>query len=508
MSSASAPSVISFICKNPVLQRWLLVMLLVQVLFSYRSIGFFHPDQHFQIIEFALHQLKEPNGTAPIWELEKMIRPSVQVHLFSAFYIVCNSIGIDNPFTQIGILHCLMGLSMFVLFSAILIWYLQKKSLPVLLISLGLLNLTWSFPYIRSLFSSEILGSFLFFATAFAYERMNAKKQSIPLLTLIIIGFCFALAFYVRFQMAFALVGWFLALLIRKKWAEIPSLGIGFLVGIALNVYLDQLFYHQWVFTPYKYFYVNIFEGVAASFGTSSFLTYIGILAGILAAPLLSIFLFGVSCYSFLKNWKHPLVLSTFVFIVGHCFIGHKEERFLYPIFFILPLFIGWQLVPLQQWYNSIKGIKKLAFQIFMYLGIGLNFFLLVLFSFINYAQTVSFAHELNKNYTNAVTIHCFERTPLETESQLPLVYYQKGIKNVNFKELSGVKALDSLQQKPQLIATTFNDIREHKQYLQQLGYQETLYSSTVLWRINEWLASKNINTINDIWVLYRYQKN
>lgn len=505
---SSAPSIISFIRSNPVLQRWLLVMLLVQVVFSYRSIGFFHPDQHFQIIEFALHQLKEPNGTAPIWELEKMIRPSIQVHLFSAFYIFCNNMGIDNPFTQIGILHCLMGIGMFVLFSAILIWYLQHKPLSILLISLALLNLTWSFPYIRSLFSSEILGSFLFFATAFAYERMNAKTGQISLIKLMGIGFCFALAFYVRFQMAFALVGWFLALLIRRKWAEIPGLGIGFLLGIALNVYLDQLFYHQWVFTPYRYFYVNIFEGVAASFGTSSFLTYIGILAGILAAPLLSIFLFGVSFYSFLKNWKHPLILSTFVFVVGHCFIGHKEERFLYPIFFILPLFVGWQLLPLQQWYKNLKGIKQLAFRVLMYLGIGLNFFLLVLFSFISYAQTVSFAHELNKNFSKAITIYCFERTPLETESQLPLVYYKKGINNVSFKELSGVNALDSLQEKPPFIATTFNDIKEYKQRLQQLGYKETIYSSTVLWRINEWLETKKINTINDIWVLYRYQKN
>jgi len=32
------------------------------------------------------------------------------------------------------------------------------------------------------------------------------------------------------------------------------------------------------------------------------------------------------------------------------------------------------------------------------------------------------------------------------------------------------------------------------------------MYSSNLLWSINEYLASKKINTINDIWVLYKKQ--
>ena len=39
---------------------------------------------------------------------------------------------------------------------------------------------------------------------------------------------------------------------------------------------------------------------------------------------------------------------------------------------------------------------------------------------------------------------------------------------------------------------------------LDSLGYKPVRYSSKFLWNINEFLASKKLNTINDIWVLYK----
>jgi len=52
--------------------------------------------------------------------------------------------------------------------------------------------------------------------------------------------------------------------------------------------------------------------------------------------------------------------------------------------------------------------------------------------------------------------------------------------------------------------AVTYNDLKNGRPMLDSLGYKPVLYSSNLLWHINEFLHSKKINTINDIWVLYR----
>ncbi len=493
--------------KNDPNLRWLLLaMLLLQIVFSYNAVGFLHPDQHFQIIEFSQYHLGNPNGTAPIWELKAMIRPSLQIHLFSAFFLLCQSIGIDNPFTQLTILQLLTGVSMFLLFSGMTLYYVQDTGKKIRYIALLLLNCSWAFPFIRSLFSSEILASWLFFAALWWYAVHYLPSQKIA--TAVWVGFVFGLSFYARFQMGLAIAGWCTwQVLIAKQYKGFAAVMAGLLVSILVNIYLDYLFYHQWIFTPYTYFKVNILGGVANSFGTSSFLNYIAILAAVVSAPLLSVLLFGVGLYSCLKQYKHPLVLSVLFFMVGHCMVGHKEERFLFPIFNVLPILIAWQLPALytytQQCRLWLRGVIKAC----AYMGIGLNVFLLVVFLFTPYAQTVHFARSLQQHFAGTkTTIHCIHRSPLETESTLPLTFYQKGLPNLQFVKIASQEAFDSLTQKPALLAITFNDIAGKRNQLYQMGYRPVQYSSTLLWRINEYLHQKHINTINDIWVLYQLQ--
>ena len=52
--------------------------------------------------------------------------------------------------------------------------------------------------------------------------------------------------------------------------------------------------------------------------------------------------------------------------------------------------------------------------------------------------------------------------------------------------------------------AVTYNDLKDGGTILDSMGYKPVIYSSKLLWNINEFLHSKKINTINDIWVLYR----
>ena len=44
-------------------------------------------------------------------------------------------------------------------------------------------------------------------------------------------------------------------------------------------------------------------------------------------------------------------------------------------------------------------------------------------------------------------------------------------------------------------LAVTYNDLKEGSPMLDSLGYKPAMYSSKLLWNINEFLASKKINT-------------
>ena len=228
------------------------------------------------------------------------------------------------------------------LFNSLALWYLRQEDRRILYCVVFILNFSWWIPYTRTLFSSEMLSSLLFFGAVFWYALKSGMGRAdavggssadgflprwlVPLLT----GFLFSLSFYARFQTAFAILGFGCWMLFfeRKYYKLLPML-IGFIIGTALNIELDHGFYHQWVFTPYTYYKVNIVEGKAAGFGTSPFIVYITELMGITFAPPISILLlyFGFRA-AILKKLSNPLSLAVLFFIVGHCIVAAQRRPF------------------------------------------------------------------------------------------------------------------------------------------------------------------------------------
>lgn len=485
------------------LQLLLLASLIVQVIMCISAIGVYHPDQHFQIIEFSSAQLHKPFGH--VWEYDAHIRPSLQVYLFSGYRILCDSLGLHDPFSQMTILRLLFGLALFVLFNTLALWYFRQENRRILYWVLFILNFSWWIPFTRTLFSSEMLSALLFFGAIFLYilKSESRPRWLIPLLT----GFLFSLSFYARFQTLFAIAGfgcWML--FFERKYNKLLPLIAGFIIGTGLNLELDHSFYHQWVFTPYTYYKVNILEGKAASFGTSPFTVYIGELIGITFAPPISILLlfFGFRA-AILKKLADPLSLTVLFFIVGHCIVGHKEDRFLFPVLSVLPIFIGWGLPDLIGWYQTRKtGFRRLLKGIAVF-SVGLNLVVLVLLSITPYSQALHFASQLKGHFKDEpVTIYTVPRTPLETDSRLAFAYYQEATRNFTWKRVSVVDSMRYLSDKATYFATSYNEIKDNKLLPDSLGYERQFYSSRILWGVNEMLQSLGMNTINDIWVLYK----
>ncbi len=473
----------------------------IQLIVCITAVGIYHPDQYFQIIEFSSYQLKHASAAGQVWEFSAHLRSTLQVWLFSGYYELCMGLGIRDPYVQLEVLRVAFGLALFVFFNWITLYYFRQQGRRILYLVLLLLNFTWILPYTRTLFSSEMLSSLLFFGALFLYET-GRRSWWMALLT----GFLFSLAFYTRFQTAFAIIG-FLGWMLwsgRGQRGFLP-LVLGFLAGMLLNTVLDHQFYQQWVFTPYVYFRVNILEGKAASMGTSSFLVYIAVLAAMVLTPPFSIFLlFAGFRTALLKKLDHPLVLSVVCFVVGHCLVAHKEERFLFPVVNVLPIIVGWGLPGLIEWVRSRrKGLRGVIRGI-AYFSAGLNVFLLAVLLFTPYSQAIYFTWQLKQHFKGApATIYALGRTPFETEHHLPFVFYRGGVRNLEWKQVSVEDSLRYVRDKADYIVTTYNQTDGRKASFDSLGYTGVLYSSRLLWGLNELLGSMKVNTINDIWVLY-----
>jgi len=270
-------------------------------------------------------------------------------------------------------------------------------------------------------------------------------------------------------------------------------------------VLLDYGYYNIWIFTPYEYFKVNIIEGRATQFGTSSFWRYIGFIIFAAPAPLFSIVLFYYGIKTFFKKYSNPIFLSTLIFIIVHSMIGHKEERFMFPVLNVFPLIYGWSLPAVQQFYENAKQWIRAFFRFLAWFTIILNSLLLLAITFVPYSQTIRFSEKLkNKFHNQPVNLFTLGQTPFQTPSRNPMVFYKNGAPEINIKRLSTIDSVMMFNNEIEYLATTFNEIKDKRKTIDSLDYKPVMYSSDLLWAVNEMLNRKKINTINEIWVLYK----
>lgn len=303
------------------------------------SIGYLHPDEHYQIIEFAKWKLQETTPQAIAWEHSATIRPTLQPVLSMEIIRLCGWIGVDNPFHQVMVLRILTSLVMLycmhVFIKAAGRWVNPEHRKALLAATLFF----WLMPMISARFSSETLGV----ACLLLLLAKLLDKEQPSLHEAMWMGIIAALGFEFRYQMAFALVGiiaWILAVG-RYRWQVWCIATLGFLGGMALCTRLDCWFYGKMVFVPYNYYYMNIVRHMAASFGESPWYIYF---LQLVFVPTLGIGLPIVLsvCIGTFKHYRNPVVWAFWAFLLIHSAISHKEPRFLFPLIPLLPLFMVW----------------------------------------------------------------------------------------------------------------------------------------------------------------------
>ena len=336
------------------------------LLTAFFSEGFYHGDEHFQIIEFAQFKLGKTAQVNLPWEFEAQIRPTLQPVLAMGIFYVCDLISIIDPHTQAFVLRLITSIFAF---SGIVIFlksikHLIKPSFQNWLVFLSLF--LWFIPFINVRFSSETwAGITLLYGLSFL---LREKRDQVHY---ILAGLFIGISFVFRFQMGFAIIGIVLWLIPnQRKPIQTSFLFIvSSLLPISLSVAIDSWFYGDFVFTPWNYFEYNIIQGVASEFGTSPWYYYL------FAIFRFSFFPIGIlMLLSLLKvTLIHPKNLIIWVvvpFILFHSVVGHKELRFLFPIANLVPFLIVLAIQEIK-WSPILTRILLIGF-------IGINSTLLI----------------------------------------------------------------------------------------------------------------------------------
>ena len=468
---------------------YFLVSLFFVFLASWFSVGWHHPDEHFQIIEAAQYKLGKIDYSSLPWEFHEKIRPSLQPAITFWFLKLFNGIGFSNPFHQMFLFRLLVG---------IMNWFLVIRLSVTLLPSFKndqmkkwfLLSSLFLFfiPYINVRYTSESLSTIFIFLSIILLQKQNYKDSDFFLL-----GVFFMTSFYFRFQMAFAVIGIILWLLFVKR-IKINSfflmlLGVIIMGMVCLKV--DEWFYGEWLFTPWRYFKINILQHKADEFGIEPWWYYFSEFfrtCHVFAFILILGFIF------FIKSKKKSMFFWLIItFLLGHFMVGHKELRFIfpmwYPFLYLSMLGFDYMAINLPKW-NSYF-LKSLA------ILIPVNCLLFLLFTFNPANESIYYYEYIYQQSVknNNKELFCYENS-IYKENVLFVQFYKPSDLKVTI--FNNKKELDSLLEINKSVYVLSHNIFfpfNSDPYRVEKVY--ALYPDWIFhFNINNWLSRTDLKTI------------
>jgi phosphatidylinositol glycan class B len=320
-------------------KAWWLILAgaVVWIFTAVNSHGYYHADEHYQIIEFAGLKLGTHAPEELAWEYKAQSRSALQPTLVAGLFGLLRAVGVTDPYTSTMVLRliwssCAFFLVLFVLNTGVK--RLTFKYIP--LVVLGISTLFWFMPFLGARFSSESFSGFLLLL---ALGMLRSKNHTSS--TIFAVGVILGVSFLARFQIAFCLLGLGTWLLLFAKWSlkRWTFLGVGFFVSLLLGVALDYWFYGELTWSAYHYFDTQIVQDVVNTFGTSPWYFY---LKQLLLAPTIPLGILFWLCMLvlLLKDPKSLWLWCAVPFILVHSLVPHKEVRFLFPLLCLLPVLV------------------------------------------------------------------------------------------------------------------------------------------------------------------------
>jgi len=320
------------------------VAFIIYLVTAINSKGYYHWDEHYQIIEFAGLKTGTNMSSDLAWEYAVQIRPAFQPAVCFLVFELFYTVGITDPYVLafalrlLTLVLALVAVTAFVLSTRDQVEQRNQKAFIILS------YLLWFLPFINVRFSSETWSGLLFLLGVAIWQLNGTKRTG----KVVLVGVLFGLSFVCRFQIAFMIAGFlaWVVLIGKVPFKYVLILIGGATIAFLFGLLLDGWYYGRPVFTAWNYFYINIIKGVASHFGTAPWYYYLGVIA---AAPTIPVGLLIITCFCLLI-YKKPKLLILWVigtFLIAHSLISHKEDRFLFPLMNFVPLILilGWEQI-------------------------------------------------------------------------------------------------------------------------------------------------------------------
>ncbi len=369
----------SHLLNNKFLYFFIILNLLLHLISANYSIGFYSDDEHFQILEItayllginkvAIHDL---SGYYWEWTNGVRMRPWFQPYVYYKFINLIKIFFQDNPFLWsylIKLVSSIFGyLSITYLFFIFKDYFFKNNRKFNILFFFTF----WFYPFLHARTSAENLSLTLFlFSFCLLFQLVIQKKYKFSFIKLSFGSFIMGLSMVAKFTTVFNALPFFLWLLFfRFNFLKLFIFGIFILIALSLGLYIDYINWGSFKNTYYQFYYHNLTAGEMGKmkyFGVEPWYYYfIEIIKQL--APFISIFFLLGLLFFWIKNIKNIFTWITLFSFIIFSAIGHKEIRYIFPIYIFAPFFIAYLLDFIKNKYllNIFKSLIILSNIVFL----------------------------------------------------------------------------------------------------------------------------------------------
>ena len=363
---------------------WSALSLFILILTAVRSAGPLHPDEYYQIIEFASYRLGHTQLSQLPYEFNLQIRPWLQPFFAMIPMYLGEWFGLNRADTYSLVRLCFAlvmfgGLRFFLHCSANI---LSPQAMEM---SRKYYFLVCFVPFLAVRTASE---SFCFSLCLFAlgfhgliFQSRNRAGLQKPIwaahISATFTGLFFGLCFLARAQAVGFFLGYIAWVLFIEKifWEKgkrqfLVTILLGFISAVCLGVVLDRIGYGTWTLTTFNFFNFNIIAGGASKFGVEPwYFLFLEFANTALLKPLEFIAIAAIASYLLIK--RRSLLSCLFMaFLLINTLPAHKESRFIFPLLLFIPLFL-FEALQFSWWQNFHK---KRWVKFFVAIAVLLNF--------------------------------------------------------------------------------------------------------------------------------------
>jgi phosphatidylinositol glycan class B len=390
--------------------RFAIPVYLVTAIFT---VGFWHEDEHFQILEFAAYKLGTTPENALTWEFQDRVRPWLQPGIFFVLMAVFREIGVESPFLQATLFRIFSGVVGLVgiwAVAKVLVYWIQSENIRRATV-LALLFI-YFMPLLHVRTSSENFATSALCVSLLFWFHLPLARYHIMLS-----GVFAGLAFQFRYQIALMIVGAALwnVFYQQAEYAKFLLWSLGFLLVTAVSLWVDAWGYEQFVVAAWEYLHAH---NKASQHGVSPWYAYFLWLGRDVIFPF-GAFAVAILILAPVFLSRHVLTWMIAPFVVFHTLIPHKEFRYLFPVLQFIPI-IGGLL------YARFRCVSHLfetrVFRMFLGIALLLNSLMLLRYSTRPLQPALQAAQFLHEKHVRSFAF--VGRNPFESDGGLPFYFY------------------------------------------------------------------------------------